>query len=36
MPYKKKTEDLVRTFHIEMPSELIPIYQELQKVITSY
>lgn len=32
MPYKKKTEDLVRTFHIEMPSELIPIYQELQKV----
>ena len=32
MAYKKKTEDLIRSFHIEMPVELIPIHQELQRV----
>lgn len=32
MAYKKKTGDLTRSFHIEMPSELKPIHQELQKV----
>lgn len=32
MAYKEKTEDLIRSFHIEMPVELIPIHQELQRV----
>ena len=32
MTYKKQTEDLIRSFHIEMPVELIPIHQELQRV----
>ena len=32
MAYKKKTENLMRSFHIEMPVELIPIHQELQRV----
>ena len=32
MAYKKKTGNLTRSFHIEMPSELKPIHQELQKV----
>lgn len=32
MAYKKKTEYLIRCFHIEMPVELIPIHQELQRV----
>lgn len=32
MAYKKKTGNLMRGFHIEMPDELIPIHQELQRV----
>ena len=32
MTYKENTEDLIKSFHIEMPDELIPIYQELQRV----
>ena len=32
MTYKKQTDDLIRSFHIEMPVELIPIHQELQRV----
>lgn len=32
MAYKKKTENLIRCFHIEMLVELIPIHQELQRV----
>ena len=32
MTYKKQTDDLIRSFHIEMPVELIPIHQELQRI----
>ena len=32
MTYKKQSEDLIRAYHIEMPVELIPIHQELQRV----
>lgn len=32
MTYKKQSENLIRTFHIEMPVELIPIHQELQRI----
>ena len=32
MTYKKKSEDLIRAFHIEMPVELIPIHKELQRI----
>lgn len=32
MTYKKQTEDLIRSFHIEMPVELMPIHQELHRI----
>lgn len=32
MAYKKHSKDLMRTFHIEMPVELIPIHKELQRI----
>ena len=32
MTYKKQSKDLIRSFHIEMPVELIPIHQELQRI----
>ena len=32
MTYKKQSNDLIRSFHIEMPIELIPIHQELQRI----
>lgn len=32
MTYKKQSKDLIRAYHIEMPVELIPIHQELQRI----
>jgi len=32
LTYKKQTDDLIRSFHIKMPVELIPIHQELQRI----